>query len=437
MFIIFPLTNCAKTNLSARTAIQEFNYDYMYGRPIRIMWTERNPATRRSGVGNLFIKNLDKSIDAKAIYQSFSAFGEILSCKIVYDQNGVSKGYGFVQYDNEESAKLAIESLNGMMVHMKKIYVGPFVPRSQRLNEFPSMEGAIGGDGLPIEAGVGFEGLQSAAMGHVASGPSQEGGKRLRTPIAIQDPKELGMEEKTDKGSEGKSGTKDNENSNETKNEPNSVVENGGTEDQITVQAEIPKLGGIRGTETESNGEEPEPAEDKTESKIEISSEDNQGANEIGQGDSQGQNQNQARTGLNDSKAEPRSDGKGSDQGCDGPPGAGIQLQQSYDGPGDGPPEIRMELESDSPACGGESEGFAISGDGHSAIRMSEKDTACDGPSGKVAEIEDGPSGEVVGIGNGPPGGLGIGDGASGEGVGIQDGPSGKGVGIEDGPPGN
>ncbi|PPS05519.1 hypothetical protein GOBAR_AA15127 [Gossypium barbadense] len=69
----------------------------------------RDTATGRSlGYGY----NLDKSIDHKALHDTFSSFGNILSCKISTDGLGQSKGYGFVQFDNEESAQNAIDKLN-------------------------------------------------------------------------------------------------------------------------------------------------------------------------------------------------------------------------------------------------------------------------------------------------------------------------------------
>merc|ERR1711881_633646 len=117
----------------AERALDTMNFDVLKGRPIRIMWSQRDPSLRRSGVGNVFIKNLDKDIDNKAMYDTFSAFGNILSCKVAQDMsNAESKGYGFVHFETEEAAVNAIQKVNGMLLNGKKVFVGRFVPRKDR-----------------------------------------------------------------------------------------------------------------------------------------------------------------------------------------------------------------------------------------------------------------------------------------------------------------
>lgn len=131
------------------------NFDVVKGKPIRIMWSQRDPSLRKSGVGNVFIKNLDKTIDNKALYDTFSAFGNILSCKVrwkcfrpdicmtidivytyyviyflnsihfflkqvVCDENG-SKGYAFVHFETQDAADRAIEKMNGMLLNDRKV----------------------------------------------------------------------------------------------------------------------------------------------------------------------------------------------------------------------------------------------------------------------------------------------------------------------------
>lgn len=115
----------------AERALDTMNFDPIKGRPCRIMWSQRDPSVRKSGVGNIFIKNLDKCIDNKALYDTFSAFGNILSCKIAMDGQS-SKGYGFVHFETEEAAKSSIEKVNGMLLNNKKVFVGQFLTRRER-----------------------------------------------------------------------------------------------------------------------------------------------------------------------------------------------------------------------------------------------------------------------------------------------------------------
>ncbi|KAJ7540566.1 hypothetical protein O6H91_10G022100 [Diphasiastrum complanatum] len=123
--------NVAVDENAAVHAMDALNYAPVNGKPIRIMWSHRDPSARKSGVGNVFIKNLDESIDNKALYDTFIAFGNILSCKVAM-QDGKSKGYGFVHFDTDEAANLAIEKVNGMLLEGKKVYVGKFLRKSER-----------------------------------------------------------------------------------------------------------------------------------------------------------------------------------------------------------------------------------------------------------------------------------------------------------------
>jgi polyadenylate-binding protein len=117
----------------AEKAIDSLNFEPIKGdKPMRIMWTQRDPSLRKSGVGNIFIKNLDKSIDNKALCDTFGAFGKILSCKIALDDKGKSLGYGFVHYEKQESADASIMQLNGKLLNDKQVFVGPFIPKKER-----------------------------------------------------------------------------------------------------------------------------------------------------------------------------------------------------------------------------------------------------------------------------------------------------------------
>ncbi|KAG2567246.1 hypothetical protein PVAP13_7NG260700 [Panicum virgatum] len=122
--------------LDAARALELLNFALLNNKPIRVMYSNRDPSSRRSGSANIFIKNLDKAIDNKTLHETFSTFGTILSCKVAMDEVGQSKGFGFVQYEKEEEAQAAIKSLNGMLINDKPVYVGPFLRKQERDHSF-------------------------------------------------------------------------------------------------------------------------------------------------------------------------------------------------------------------------------------------------------------------------------------------------------------
>ena len=113
----------------AERALDTMNFTDIKSRPCRIMWSQRDPSLRKSGVGNVFVKNLAPTVDNKGLFDTFSVFGNILSCKVATDDQGNSKGYGYVHYETAEAAQDAIQKFNGNFIDDHEVHVGPFVRR--------------------------------------------------------------------------------------------------------------------------------------------------------------------------------------------------------------------------------------------------------------------------------------------------------------------
>jgi splicing factor 3B subunit 4 len=87
----------------------------VYGKPIKVSKASNSRKVLDVGA-NLFVGNLDPEVDEQYLYDTFSAFGAIVSNpKITRDPETLqSKGYGFISYDSFESSHLAIRStMNG------------------------------------------------------------------------------------------------------------------------------------------------------------------------------------------------------------------------------------------------------------------------------------------------------------------------------------
>ncbi|WP_176011638.1 RNA-binding protein [Victivallis sp. Marseille-Q1083] len=82
---------------------------------------------------NIYVGNLPYSITREELEQEFSTFGEVSSARIVNDrESGRSKGFGFVEMNNDDEARRAIDELNGKELGGRKAVVNEAKPREER-----------------------------------------------------------------------------------------------------------------------------------------------------------------------------------------------------------------------------------------------------------------------------------------------------------------
>lgn len=94
---------------------------------MRISWFNREPGNIRDrSENNLFIKKIHRSVTAQDFHEFFGKFGTIISAKLVEDDEGENIGYGFVLYDDKQSAERAIREANGYNLKGKELFVGVF-----------------------------------------------------------------------------------------------------------------------------------------------------------------------------------------------------------------------------------------------------------------------------------------------------------------------
>lgn len=117
----------------AEYACQILNQIRVYGKQIRVNKAsadkrgatgEANENSHYSVGAELFIGNLDGVVDERMIYDTFHRFGPLVAPpKITRDENGLSKGYGFVSYASFEASDDAIANMHGKFFWNKEVTV--------------------------------------------------------------------------------------------------------------------------------------------------------------------------------------------------------------------------------------------------------------------------------------------------------------------------
>lgn len=82
---------------------------------------------------NIYVGNLNWGMTSDDLYNLFATYGEVASAKIVTDKfnNNRSKGFGFVEMNDDEAARTAISALNETEITGRKIIVNESAPRQQ------------------------------------------------------------------------------------------------------------------------------------------------------------------------------------------------------------------------------------------------------------------------------------------------------------------
>lgn len=87
---------------------------------------------------NLYIKNLEDDFDDDKLRAEFEPFGAITSCKVMRDEKGTSKGFGFVCFSSPDEATKAVAEMNNKMIGTKPLYVSLAQRREVRRQQLES-----------------------------------------------------------------------------------------------------------------------------------------------------------------------------------------------------------------------------------------------------------------------------------------------------------
>ncbi|MGN6249098.1 MAG: RNA recognition motif domain-containing protein [Ginsengibacter sp.] len=95
---------------------------------------------------NIYVGNLSWSMTDEDLNNLFSQYGTVSSAKILKEKNtGRSKGFGFVEMEDEDAAKTAIATLNESEVQGRKLIVNESQPRPEGSGYKRSGGGGYGG----------------------------------------------------------------------------------------------------------------------------------------------------------------------------------------------------------------------------------------------------------------------------------------------------
>ena len=122
---------------------------------------------------NIYVGNLSWTMTDDDLSNLFTQYGSVTSAKILKDKmNGRSKGFGFVEMEDEEAAKTAIANLNETEVQGRKLIVNESQPRQE--GDRPKRSFGGGGGGYKKSGGGGYGGGGGRSGGGYGGGGNRD-----------------------------------------------------------------------------------------------------------------------------------------------------------------------------------------------------------------------------------------------------------------------
>jgi len=126
---------------------------------------------------NIYVGNLSWTMTDDDLSNLFTQYGSVTSAKILKDKmNGRSKGFGFVEMEDDEAARTAISNLNETEVQGRKLIVNESQPRQEGDRPKRSFGGGGGGGGYKKSGGGGYGGGGGRSGGGYGGGGGRSGG---------------------------------------------------------------------------------------------------------------------------------------------------------------------------------------------------------------------------------------------------------------------
>ncbi|XP_026474051.1 protein boule-like isoform X2 [Ctenocephalides felis] len=106
----------------------------------------------------VFVGGIASNTSEEELARLFSSYGNVKSTKIISDRAGVSKGYGFVTFEQENEAKKVLKEGESIFLKDRKLNVAPAIKKQEPVPAVNATSGTLYYNSGMVPAGYNFQG---------------------------------------------------------------------------------------------------------------------------------------------------------------------------------------------------------------------------------------------------------------------------------------